>query len=73
MQTNQPLRQRIALVFTSRRGGLFYWAGSVREGNWPKRLQYRTSVLVNSHKVVIDLRAAGALNAFAQQFNRHAK
>ena len=48
MQTKQALRAPVALIFSSARGGLFYWAGSVTAGNWPTRLQYRTMVLVNS-------------------------
>jgi primosomal protein N' len=45
MQTNET-RARLALVFASRRGGLFYWARSVRADNWPTRLKYRTCELV---------------------------
>jgi hypothetical protein len=47
MQT-QTLRAPVALIFSSRKGGLFYWARSVTAGNWPTRLQYRTMILVNS-------------------------
>lgn len=44
MQT--PLKARAALVFASKRGGLFYWAGSVQVPNWPRHLRYKTMVLV---------------------------
>jgi len=34
------------MIFTSKRGGLFFWAGSVRAENWPKRLKYKTLILL---------------------------
>jgi hypothetical protein len=46
MQTSITPTPRIVLVFQSKRGGLFYWAGSVQAENWPKQLKYRTMVLV---------------------------
>lgn len=48
MQANPTARALVALVFTSRRGGQLYWARSVRANNWPKRLKYRTSILIPS-------------------------
>jgi hypothetical protein len=51
---NTPLKSKAVLVFTSKRGGLLYWAGSVTAGNWPKRLAYKTLILIaNVHPVLI--------------------
>jgi hypothetical protein len=46
MQTQLTSTSRVVLVFQSKRGGLLFWAGSVQAENWPKKLQYRSMVLV---------------------------
>jgi hypothetical protein len=47
----KPTNPKATLVFQSKRGGSLYWARSVPANLWPRRLKYRTMILVRKEEV----------------------